>query len=147
MNVKKFVFVVGGFLIFIGYMNGKTEQLAIGVLLIVGFFLVQLLWRGTKAGASATKNLISQKVRDAQEEREWRKNLNRELEREEKLAKVRNNSMLAFYEQQAQVLVNFKREGTNMDKELLEMREKILALEGKENQATIDRVMAMINNA
>ena len=34
-----------------------------------------------------------------------------------------------------------------MDKELLEMREKILALEGKENQATIDRVMAMINNA
>lgn len=102
----------------------------------------------TKAGAGAIKNAAVHQMEKIAEERdyqkqqrrkqqEWEQQLQRDLIREEKLARARNQSQLEAYRAQVELLTEFKQKGADIDKEILAMREKLIALEKQENNEMI----------
>ena len=71
----------------------------------------------------------------------WEEQLRRKLIEEEQISKVRNKSMIDLYSKQVELLIQYKREGLNIDKEIFDMREKLLVLERQENNAMVQDLL------
>lgn len=111
----------------------------------------------TKAGAGAIRNAAVHQLEKVAEEREyqkqqrrkqqeWEQQLQRDLIREEKLARARNQSQLEAYRAQVELLVEFKKKGADIDKEILAMREKLIGLEKQENNDMIATLVDTLNH-
>ena len=126
---------------------------ACAVILIVALSLDAIRWVWTKkrSFAEESKNqreaeeqewLKKEKARDREQ---WEEQLHREITREEALARVRNTSMIEMYKTQVDLMMKYKKEGANIDKDIFAMREKLLVLEGQENKAMVQDLMNTLN--
>jgi hypothetical protein len=117
---------------------------------------VKLAWGGTKWGARTTKNAVVRKFENAKEERayqkeqardraQWEEQLSRELKREQELARVRNTSQIESYKAQVSLMIEFKKQGADIDREVFAMREKLLTLEKQENSAMVQDLLSTLN--
>lgn len=154
--MQKLVLWAAGLAAVFGVLGKETAFIGLAVVLVVGWFGAKLLWGGAKMGASATSRAVSRKIEEAKEERayakdqardraRWEEELRRELKREEELARVRNTSQIEAYKAQVALMVEFKRQGTDIDKEVFAMREKLLSLEKQENSAMVQELLSTLN--
>jgi F0F1-type ATP synthase membrane subunit b/b' len=112
-------------LIGIGFF-GENHQLAgMGVAGLIIWYGAKLFWGGTKMASRATSNAISTRVRDAREEKEWKRNLEREIERERELGRVRNESTIQLIEANTRALIDQAKAGKEVQRELLENYHKL----------------------
>jgi hypothetical protein len=91
------------------------------------------------------KKIQEENERKARDREQWEEQLHREIIREEALAKVRNTSMIEMYKTQVDLMMKYKKEGANIDKDIFAMREKLLLLEGQENKAMVQDLMNTLN--
>jgi hypothetical protein len=95
----------------------------------------------------AIKEEYERKIIEEQdkEQAEWEKQLNRKIQEEEALLKVRSNAMIEAFKQQMELMTFHKEQGANIDKEIIAMREKLLAMESQENEAMITNMLNTLN--
>lgn len=123
--MQKFVNWVGGFLTVVGFLGDNYQALGFGLLLLGGWYGFKLFLGGSKMAVNATSNAISTRVRDAREEKEWKKNLAREIERERELGRVRNESTIQLMEANTRALIEQAKAGKEVQRELLESYHKL----------------------
>lgn len=123
--MQKFVNWVGGFLTVVGFLSDNYQALGFGLLLLGGWYGFKLFLGGSKMAVNATSNAISTRVRDAREEKEWKKNLEREIERERELGRVRNESTIQLMEANTRALIEQAKAGKEVQRELLESYHKL----------------------
>lgn len=123
--MQKFVNWVGGFLTVVGFLSDNYQALGFGLLLLGGWYGFKLFLGGSKMAVNATSNAISTRVRDAREEKEWKKNLAREIERERELGRVRNESTIQLMEANTRALIEQAKAGKEVQRELLESYHKL----------------------
>lgn len=117
--MQKFVNWVGGFFLIGGFLSNNHEVLGVGILMLGGWYGAKLFLGGSKMAASVTSNAISTRIRDAREEKEWKKNLAREIERERALGQVRNESTIQLIEANTRALIEQAKAGQQVQNELL----------------------------
>jgi len=151
--MKKVFFWAGGLVAALGIFNNEPQVgLGMGGMIIALYFILRVLWGGAKVGAKTTSNIIGQKIADSKEQKQWNKaqardkarweeELRRKLIEEEQLSRVRNTSMIEMYKTQVDLMMKYKKEGANIDKDIFAMREKLLVLEGQENKAMVQDLM------
>lgn len=103
----------------LGLLGDNQQFIGIGAVALIGWYGFKMLWGGTKMAASATSNAVSTRIRDAKEEKEWKKNLAREIERERALGRVRNESTIQLIEANTRALIEHARAGQQVQQELL----------------------------
>jgi len=147
--MKKVFFWAAGLVALLGVSNNEPQVgFGMGGMIIASYFILKALWGGAKFGAKATSNIVGQKIADNKEQKQWNKaqardkarweeELRRKLVEEEQLSKVRNTSMIEMYKTQVDLMMKYKQEGANIDKDIFAMREKLLVLEGQENKAMV----------
>jgi hypothetical protein len=126
--MQNFVNWVGGLFLIFGITNENKALLGFGVLILGGWYGAKLFLGGSKMVANATSNAISTRIRDAREEKEWKKNLAREIERERALGRVRNESTIQLIEANTRALIEQAKAGQEVQQELLENYHKLDAL-------------------
>ena len=151
------VIVIGSLILLVfGVLGQNNELMGFAGFFLIAWFGVKLLWGGTKWGAKTTKNAVVRKIENAKEERayqkeqardraKWEEQLSRELKREQELAKVRNTSQIESYRAQVQLMIEFKKQGADIDREVFAMREKLLTLEKQENSAMVQDLLSTLN--
>ncbi len=117
--MQKWITWMGFIFIGLGFVGDNPMFIGIGIVSLVGWYGSKILWGGTKMAASATSNAVSTRIRDAREEKEWRKNLAREIERERALGQVRNESTIQLIEANTRALIEQARAGQQVQQELL----------------------------
>jgi acyl-homoserine lactone acylase PvdQ len=154
--MQKFIVIGSAVLLVIGFLGKNNELMGFAAVVLVGFFGVKLAWGGTKWGARTTKNAVVRKFENAKEERayqkeqardraQWEEQLSRELKREQELARVRNTSQIESYKAQVSLMIEFKKQGADIDREVFAMREKLLTLEKQENSAMVQDLLSTLN--
>lgn len=116
---------VGGFLTVVGFLSDNYQVLGFGLLLLGGWYGFKLFLGGSKMAVNAASNAVSTRVRDAREEKEWKKNLAREIERERELGRVRNESTIQLMEANTRALIEQAKAGKEVQRELLESYHKL----------------------
>lgn len=117
--MQKLVIYFGCGALVLGLLAENYELAGMGILALVVWFGLKLLLGGAKMGAKATSNAVATRVRDAREEREWKRNLAREIERERALMQVRNESSIQLIEANTRALIERARAGQQVQQELL----------------------------
>jgi hypothetical protein len=90
-----------------------------------------------------TKHLIKEEKQKAavqEEEQRWRKNLERKAEEERVLGQARNEPVIKLMQEQANNLIRQQEAGMHVERELMAMREKMVALENSEFSSIIDKI-------
>ncbi len=89
----------------------------------------------------------NEKIRLAQEEQaRWQLELDREIERERRLSEVRHESTIMAMRAQVALYAEYKEKGLSVEKEIFEMREKLLKMEGEENKAMLDEIKTTLDS-
>ena len=96
------------------------------------FAATPLIWFGGRALFSHTKKTVTNSIAEKRDEKEWRKNLNRRAEEERVLGSARNQPIIELMREQAENLIRQQQAGLHVEKELMAMREKMIALENSE---------------
>lgn len=117
--MQKFITWAGVIAIVLGLIGKNDALIGLGAIALIGWYGFKIIWGGTKMAASATSNAVSTRIRDAREEKEWRKNLAREIERERALGQVRNESTIQLIEANTRALIEQARAGQQVQQELL----------------------------
>jgi hypothetical protein len=154
--MQKFIVIGSLVLLVLGFLGKNNELMGFSGFVLVAWFGVKLLWGGTKWGARTTKNAVVRKIENVKEESryrkdqarsrsEWQEQLDRELIRERELAKVRNTSQIESYKAQVTLMIEFKKQGADIDREVFAMREKLLTLEKQENSAMVQDLLSTLN--
>ena len=91
-----------------------------------------IIWFGGRALFSHTKKTVTNSIAEKRDEKEWRKNLNRRAEEERVLGSARNQPIIELMREQAENLIRQQQAGLHVEKELMAMREKMIALENSE---------------
>ena len=134
----------------------------------VTFFSVPhflILWnlRIRKARDNALANLLrvyeeSERIKSLEEQEklklkrmqedqeEWQKQLDREIERERRLAEVRHESTIKAMQAQIKLYGEYKEKGLDIEKQVFEMRKNLIELEGQENKAMLDEVRQALDD-
>ena len=94
-----------------------------------------------KAKEEADKNRLAQ-----EEQAKWQLELDREIERERRLAEVRNNATLDYMKVLIDLYAKYKEKGLSVEKEIFDMRAKLLELEGQENKAMIQDLVNTLDS-
>jgi membrane protein implicated in regulation of membrane protease activity len=82
----------------------------------------------------------AERLEKQQEQEEWQKQLDREIERERRLAEVRHESTLMAMQAQIKLYGEYKEKGLDIEKQIFDMRKNLIELEGQENKAMLDEV-------
>ena len=117
--MQKIIIWVGALSVGLGLLSNNNELTGFGALALILWFGGKLIFGGVKFGAQATSNAISTRVRDAREEKEWKRNLEREIERERALGRVRNESTIQLIEANTRALIEQAKAGQQVQHELL----------------------------
>ena len=104
------------------------------------FAATPFVWFGGRALFSHTKKTVSNSIAEKREEKEWRKNLNRRAEEERVLGSARNQAVIELMREQAENLIRQQNAGLHVEKELMAMREKMLAYENTEFEDLIGKI-------
>jgi flagellar biosynthesis component FlhA len=138
----KFIVGVALFLLFIGFTNKGGETLiGLGALILLSI----LGWKLTKWGARKTSSAVSTALSDRRSEKEFQTNLRREVQRERELSAVRNEGMIELLRAQVELIAKHKREGADVEREIIEMRKKLLDYEATENKAMIGELISTLD--
>jgi flagellar biosynthesis component FlhA len=132
---------IAAFFILVGLGNKETTFVVLGIFMILGL----VGWKLTKWGARTTSNAVSTALSDRREEKTFQTNLRRRVQEERELAAVRNESMLTLYRGQVELIAQHKREGANVEREIYEMRTKLLEHEKQENSAMIQELIGTLD--
>lgn len=128
----------------IGIFSQNKEIRAIGLILGAAW-LGWLILTGTKKAAVSGTQLAVGKFKESQaekkEEKEYRKQLHRELERE----RLKSEMQLNIYRKQIDLMVEYKKKGADITKELFDMRKNLLELESAENKNMIAEIMQTLD--
>ena len=90
---------------------------------------------------------VKYNIKEKQEEHaRWQLELDREIERERRLSEVHHESTIAFMEMQVALYAKYKEKGLSVEKEIFEMREKLLKMEGEENKAMLDEIKTTLDS-
>ena len=139
MNV---VYIIAGAAIVLGILGNNSSVLGIGVLM----FAAVAGWKLVVWGSKKTQGAVSNALEERRSEKDFQKNLRREVQRETELAKVRNQSTIELLSAQVNLIAAQKKEGLNVEKEIHHMREKLLAYERVENTAMIEDLKQVLDN-
>lgn len=139
MNV---VYILAGVAIALGFLSNNSTVLGMGI----AVFLAVACWKFLVWGSMKTKGAVSNALDERRSEKEFQKNLRREVQRETELAKVRNQSTIELLTAQVNLIAAHKREGLNVERDIYEMREKLLAYERVENTAMIEDLKQVLDN-
>jgi type III secretory pathway component EscV len=120
------------------------------------FFSFYSLYKRRKEGKQRKINeAIAQKQKQEedrinaekqQEQEEWQKQLDREIERERRLAEVRHESTLMAMQAQIKLYGEYKEKGLDIEKQIFDMRKNLIELEGQENKAMLDEVRQALDD-
>lgn len=113
---------------------------------ILGFiWLTWILIIGARKAAVSGTQIAIQKYKSTQEEKreekEYQKQLRRELERE----RLKSEMQLEIYRKQVDLMVEYKKKGADITKDLFEMRKNLLELESAENKNMIEEIMQTLD--
>jgi hypothetical protein len=86
------------------------------------------------------------KQKEEAEQAEWQKQLDREIERERRLAEVRHESTLMAMQAQIKLYGEYKEKGLDIEKQIFDMRKNLIELEGQENKAMLDEVRQALDD-
>jgi hypothetical protein len=86
--------------------------------------------------AEAARLLVLQRNRDAWEEKVYR---------EEMELRIRNNAMFDFYKKQLDLIAEHKRQGMDIDKEIMDMYMNMKASENEENKDMFEGLFDLMN--
>ncbi len=104
-------------------------------------WLIWLCVKGTKKAAISGTQLAVGKYKENQaekkEEKEYQKQLRRELERE----RLKSDMQLELYKKQIDLMIEYKKKGMDITKELFDMRKNLLELESSENKNMIQDIL------
>lgn len=137
-----FVYIVACAAIVLGFIGDKPAVLGSGIAILAAVACWKLLVWGSKK----TKGAVSNALNERRSEKEFQKNLRREVQRETELAKVRNQSTVELLTAQVNLIAAQKKEGLNVEREIYQMREKLLAYERVENTAMIEDLKQVLDN-
>lgn len=104
------------------------------------FAATPFVWFGGRALIGHTKKAVSQSLAEKRDEKEWRKNLYRKAEEERVLGSARNEAVIELMREQAENLIRQQNAGLHVEKELMAMREKMLAYENTEFEDLIGKI-------
>jgi flagellar biosynthesis GTPase FlhF len=82
----------------------------------------------------------NRKRKKQDEQEEWQRQLDREIERERRLSEVRHESTLKAMMSQIALMTEYKKKGADIEREVFDMRKTMLELEGQENKSMLDEV-------
>jgi hypothetical protein len=137
--MKKLFWCATGILAW-GFLAQSKELKGIGGTLGFAWF-IWLILRGIKNMALSGRQLAVNKYRDNQaekrEEKEYQKQLRRELERE----RLKAEMQLEIYRKQVDLMVEYKKRGADITKELFDMRKHLLELESAENKNMVQEIL------
>lgn len=80
------------------------------------------------------------------EQEEWQKQLDREIERERRLAEVRHESTIMAMQAQIKLYAEYKEKGLDIERQVFDMRKTLIELEGHENKAMLDDVRKALDD-
>jgi len=133
------------------YLNEAKTIVVVVIVICAIYSIVMWVWDKRISFANEAKDKLEaeehkqwNKAR-ARDREQWEEQLHREITREEALARVRNTSMIEMYKTQVDLMMKYKKEGANIDKDIFAMREKLLVLEGQENKAMVQDLMNTLN--
>jgi flagellar biosynthesis component FlhA len=136
------VLLYGGLtLTVLGFLSQVPAMAGIGVLGVIGFITIKFLGWGTSTASSAVSTALS----DRRSEKEFQTNLRREVQRERELSAVRNEGMIELLRAQVELIAKHKREGADVEREIIEMRKKLLDYEATENKAMIGELISTLD--
>lgn len=93
--------------------------------------------------AEEEKKIEAQKQR---EQEDWQKQLDREIERERRLAEVRHESTIMAMQAQVKLYAEYKEKGLDIERQVFDMRKTLIELEGHENKAMLDDVRKALDD-
>jgi flagellar biosynthesis component FlhA len=136
------VLLYGGLaLTVLGFLSQVPAMAGIGIVGILAFITIKFLGWGTRTASSAVSTALS----DRRSEKHFQTNLRREVQRERELSAVRNEGMIALLCAQVELIAKHKREGADVEREVIEMRKKLLDYEATENKAMIGELISTLD--
>lgn len=145
--MKKLAFWAVGIMV-VGFWIESNSTIGVGGLLLMACLAWYVLV-GAKKGVVAGTQLAVGKYKENQaekrEEREYQKQLRREMERIETIEKARATQQLDLYKKQIDILAEYKKKEGDITAELLAMRQKLLALESQETAAMVQNLIQTLD--
>lgn len=138
----KFLVIAGGICTAIGLFSKEPTLLGLGLLLLATFAGIKFF----KWGARTTTSAVSTALADRREEKNFQTNLRREVQRERELSNVRNEGTIQLLRAQVELIAKHKQEGANVEREIYDMRKKLLEYEREENKAMIGELMSTLDS-
>jgi hypothetical protein len=92
------------------------------------------------------EEIEQKRIQKEEEQANWQLQLDREIERERRLAEVRHDSTLMAMKAQVNIYAEYKEKGLSVEKEIFDMRKTLIDLEGQENKAMLDEVNRALND-
>jgi flagellar biosynthesis component FlhA len=116
-----------------GLLGSIPVFVGIGFVGVAAFLTIKL----TGWGARTTKRAVSNSLAERRDEKDFQKNLRRKVEEERAMSAVRNEATIQLLREQVALIAAHKREGANVEREIYDMRVKLLEFERQENNAMI----------
>ncbi len=138
----KFLFIAGGICTVFGVLSKDTTLCGIGLLMLAAFAGIKFL----KWGAHTTSSAVSTALSDRRDEKNFQTNLRRKVQEERELAAVRNESTIQLLCAQVELIAKHKQEGANVEREIYDMRKKLLDYEKQENSAMIAELISTLDS-
>lgn len=117
----------------------STPIIVIG-LVIATYYIGKMLLGGAKWGAKTTSNIVSQRISDNRDDARKRKDLELEIERAKALAQIETDKVLAIQKGQLEYILAEKLAGKDVEKELMEMRSKLVQYENEDFSSLINTI-------
>jgi flagellar biosynthesis component FlhA len=129
------------FAVFLGFLSNSAELKILGF----GILLAIIGWKLFKWSTRTASSAVSAALSDRRSEKEFQTNLRREVQRERELSAVRNEGMIELLRGQVELIARHKREGADVEREIIEMRKKLLDYEATENKAMIGELISTLD--
>lgn len=144
--MQKWLLWICSIIIVFGFLGGDYKMISVGAGILIIFFGVKIIFGGAKLTAKATSNAINTKLRDAREEKEFQKNLRREVQREEALGMARNKASLELMREQTESLIRQIKAGGQVQNELRVKYQEITSLGDKSFDDMKKEIQALSSN-
>ena len=139
--MMKLLLWAGGLCVAIGVLGGDNKIGGFGLFLLLVYVAIRVL----KWSANKTSNVVSSALSERRQEKEFQTGLRREVQRERELSAVRNESTIQLFREQVALIAAHKREGLNVEREIYDMRKKLLEFERDENSAMIGDLISTLD--
>lgn len=139
--MMKLLLWAGGLCFAFGMLVNDNKIIGFGAVLLLVYAAIRVL----KWSANKTSNVVSSALSERRQEKEFQTGLRREVQRERELAAVRNESTIKLFREQVALIAAHKREGLNVEREIYDMRKKLLEFERDENSAMIGDLISTLD--